>query len=146
MVAHPGPPQIRARAINAHGSSFQTFAARRYTEWTTIAGGSGYRSSRRYIRSQATSPAAMATAKPFPPEPDDTSPESLQRIRVARDPVVREVPAKLLTQGLVLFGQRLMPIASTPLRQWPVSPRRNRLLDVLRFTTQFPGESGPSSA
>ena len=23
MVAHPGPPQIRARAINAHGSSFQ---------------------------------------------------------------------------------------------------------------------------
>src|SRR5208283_133173 len=36
----PGPPQIRARAINAHGSSFQTFAARRYTEWTTTAGGS----------------------------------------------------------------------------------------------------------
>ncbi len=27
MVSHLAPPQIRARAINAHGSSFQTFAA-----------------------------------------------------------------------------------------------------------------------
>ena len=26
MVAHPGPPQIRARAINAHGSSSHTIA------------------------------------------------------------------------------------------------------------------------
>ena len=47
---------------------------------------------------------AVATAKPFPPEPDDTPPESVQRIRVACDPVVREVAAKLLTQCLVLVG------------------------------------------
>ena len=59
---------------------------------------------------------AMASAKPFPPEPDDTPPESRQRIRVARDPVVREVAAKLLTQCLMLFGQCVMSILSAPLR------------------------------
>lgn len=41
VVFHPDPPRIRALAVNVHGSSFQTFAGRRYTEWTTIAGGSG---------------------------------------------------------------------------------------------------------
>ena len=60
---------------------------------------------------------AMTPAKPFPPEPDDTSPESVQRIRVACDPVVREVTTKLLTQCLVLFGQCAVSIRSTPLRE-----------------------------
>ena len=86
---------------------------------------------------------AMATAKPFPPEPDDTPPESVQRIRVARDPVVREVTAKLLTQCLVLFGHRVDVDSFDTIPRWPSVPDGNRLLDVLRFTTQLPRRERP---
>lgn len=41
VIAHPGLPQIRTCAIDAYGSSGYGFAARRYTEWTTTAFGSG---------------------------------------------------------------------------------------------------------
>jgi hypothetical protein len=58
----------------------------------------------------------MTSAKPFPPELDSTPPESVQRTRVVRDPVLREVTAKLLTQCLALFGHRAVSIRSTPLR------------------------------
>src|SRR4051794_29782490 len=58
----------------------------------------------------------MAPAQPFPPEPDHTSLESVQRIRVARDPIVREVATELLTQGVVLVGQGPVSILSAPSR------------------------------
>ena len=58
---------------------------------------------------------AVASAKPFPPEPDDTPPELQQRMRVARDPVVCEVTAKLLTQCILLGSQRVMSILLAPL-------------------------------
>ena len=47
VVAHPGLPQTRTCAIDAYGSSNHGFAGRRYTEWTTTAAGSGYRSNSR---------------------------------------------------------------------------------------------------
>src|SRR5204863_5420044 len=48
--------------------------------------------------------------------PDDAPPESVQRVRVARDPVVREVTAKLLTQSVMLIGHGAVSIRSAPLR------------------------------
>src|SRR5690348_1477751 len=66
--------------------------------------------------------AAMTTAKPFPPEPDHSAAESGQRLRVARDPVVREVPAKLLTQRHVLLRYRVVSIPPAPVRDPRQSP------------------------
>src|SRR5262249_25012978 len=69
----------------------------------------------------------MTTAKPFPPEPDHSPAESVQRIRVARDPVVREVTAKLLTQGRLLVGHRVVSIPSAPLRDRRQPPTKSAL-------------------
>ncbi len=79
----------------------------------------------------------MEAAQPFPPESDGTAPESFQRITVARDPVVREVAPEFLTQCSVLIRQRLLASLAEPLHS-AVSPRHNRPLDVVRFTTLFP--------
>ena len=90
----------------------------------------------------------MALAKPFPPELDDTPPESRQRVCIAGNPVVREVAAKPLTQCLALFGQRLMSILSAPFGQRLMSilsaplctpsPRPCLACGIARFTTQSP--------
>ncbi len=72
----------------------------------------------------------VAPAEPFPPEPDHTPPESVQRSRVARDPVVREVASQLLTQGRVLLRHRGVSILAAPVRdgrQSPPEPALGRL-------------------
>ena len=78
---------------------------------------------------------AIAAAQPFPPEPEGPTPEPLPRIRVARDPGIREVAPTLLTQRPVLIGQSAMAVLGEPLRR-AFSPRLSRLLEVFRFTTQ----------
>ena len=89
---------------------------------------------------------AVTTAKPFPPESDDTPPKSRQRIRVARDPVVREVAPELLTQGLVLFGQGAGADSFDTIAPWPSIPGGTGSWTSCASPPSSPGESGPSSA
>src|SRR5579859_3519008 len=78
-------------------------------------------------------------------EPDHSASEAVQRIRVARDPVVREVASELLTQGRVLLRQRVVATLSTPVRDGPSIPYEIGSWTSCASPPSDPGESGPSS-
>ena len=100
-VARPGFPQIRTCPIKASGSSCHVNATGRHTEWTAIAGGSGWRFRKRLRRSQVIRPPRRRRDSQLP-DPRGRDAETVQCRRVAGDPVVREVAHELLTQRPVL--------------------------------------------
>ena len=76
-----------------------------YTEWTTVARGSGSRCNNRLKRSQSIIRCRLRVASHF-----------RQRIRIAGDPIGHTVATELLRQRPLLLAERLVPVS--PVRRW----------------------------
>ncbi len=122
MIAHPGLPQIRTCRTTASGSSSNSFAslpAHRVDRHRVRKAVSLLKSGKPTPR--GTIP-AFAAHKPLPPNATHLLAEPVQHNAVARDSVVGVVPAHLLTEYLIMLGDRSVSIRATPLGYRPDGP------------------------